>query len=67
MNMSKELVENNIKKNAKPKITLLTPDKIKIVGIFSKKSSEKIVVLCHGITSNKNEGGIFIDLEKKLK
>lgn len=48
------------------KITLLTPDKIKIVGIFSKKSSEKIVVLCHGITSNKNEGGIFIDLEKKL-
>jgi len=48
------------------KITLTTPDKIKIVGILSKNNNEKVIILCHGLTINKDEDGIFIELSESL-
>jgi predicted alpha/beta-fold hydrolase len=50
------------------KTTLTTPDKIQIVGILSKakKDNDKIIVLCHGLTVDKDEGGIFRQLSENL-
>lgn len=53
--------------NAK-KISLKTSDGIKIVGIqlCSPLRTDKIVILCHGITVDRNEDGIFTRLAKEL-
>lgn len=50
------------------KISFLTPDKIKLIGILekSKEKNNKIVILCHGITVDKNEDGIFAELSNNL-
>ena len=38
-----------------------------IVYEESKTNSKKIVLLCHGITSSKDEGGFFIELSEELE
>ena len=50
------------------KATLTTPDKTQIVGILSKakKDNDKIIVLCHGLTVDKDEDGIFRQLSENL-
>jgi predicted alpha/beta-fold hydrolase len=43
-------------------------DGLKLCGILTKptKETKSCVVLCHGITVDKEEGGIFTKLAKKL-
>ncbi len=43
-------------------------ENIKLCGILTepKNITEKCIILCHGITVDKDEGGLFIELAKKL-
>lgn len=51
------------------KIFLKTSDGIKLCGIWNvpKVKSEKAIILAHGITSDKDEEGIFSELTQYLK
>src|SRR3989344_340435 len=50
------------------KVYFETSDGLRLCGILSApdKTSGKCIVLCHGITVDKEEGGIFTNLAKKL-
>lgn len=50
------------------KIYFWTSDKIKLCGILTRPDvqTNKCLILCHGITVDKNEGGIFSGLAQKL-
>lgn len=50
------------------KIYLRTSDGLRLCGIFSKSqnSTDKCIILCHGISVDKEELGAFTDLAKKL-
>lgn len=50
------------------KIYFWTSDKIKLCGILTRPNvqTNKCIILCHGITVDKDEGGIFTDLACKL-
>jgi len=50
------------------KISLKTADGIKLVGIQLKPifKTDKIIILCHGLTVDKDEGGIFVRLAEIL-
>lgn len=50
------------------KIYFKNADGLKLCGILTKpqKETEKCIILCHGITVTKDEGGIFTKLAKKL-
>lgn len=50
------------------KVYFKTTDELKLCGILTKSEqiSEKCVILCHGITVDKEEDGIFTDLAKKI-
>jgi alpha-beta hydrolase superfamily lysophospholipase len=50
------------------KLTFASSDGIELVGILQtpKTPTNKCVVLCHGITVDKDEGGIFVELAEKL-
>lgn len=50
------------------KVYLKTSDGLRLCGILSKpsKATDRCVVLCHGITVNKEEDGIFTNLAHKL-
>lgn len=51
------------------KITFQSKDGTKLADIWhlTEKSSEKAIILAHGITGDKNEQGIFIELAESLK
>lgn len=55
-------------RNNEEKFFFKTSDGLKLCGILSKpqKETEKCIVLCHGITVDKEEGGIFTELAHKL-
>jgi len=50
------------------KIYFINADGLKLCGILTKpqEDTEKCIILCHGITVTKDEGGIFIKLAEKL-
>jgi len=50
------------------KIYFTNTDGLRLCGILTKpnKETQKCIVLCHGITYTKEEGGIFTELAKRL-
>jgi len=50
------------------KIYLKNKDGLRLCGILTKpqKETKKCIILCHGITVTKDEGGIFTELAQKL-
>lgn len=50
------------------KVYFKTSDGLKLCGILSKpsKATDKCIILCHGITVDKEEDGIFTNLARKL-
>ncbi len=46
---------------------IVTIDGHKIVYDESNTNSKKVVLLCHGITSSKDEGGFYVELSKHLE
>ena len=50
------------------KIYFKNNDGLKLCGVLTKpgKNTKNCIILCHGITVNKDEDGIFTDLAKKL-
>src|SRR3989344_3671898 len=50
------------------KVFFKTSDGVKLCGIFSvsEKPTDKCIILCHGITVDKEEDGVFTNLAKEL-
>jgi len=50
------------------KIYFTNTDGLKLCGILTKpqEKTQKCIILCHGITVTKDEGGIFTELAKRL-
>lgn len=50
------------------KITFISADGTRLVGVWhlSKKNANKAIVLAHGITVNKDESGVFVELADQL-
>lgn len=50
------------------KITFKSVDGIELAGVLAlpQTDTNKCIILCHGITVDKDEGGIFVELSEKL-
>jgi predicted alpha/beta-fold hydrolase len=49
------------------KIYINSTDNIKLCTLMSDISSDKVVLLCHGIRGKKDERGSFITLAKEIQ
>lgn len=45
-----------------------TPDGLKLCGILTtpKSTTQECIILCHGLTVDKNEGGTHTELARRL-